>query len=90
MLVKIDVEGFEVQALSGLDFEGLFRPRHILMEFEPRFSACTWRSTDEMQAFFASRGYEALTVHGRSLRDGDALPESNVWLRDCAAKPAKT
>jgi|SRR5579871_2736042 len=83
VLVKIDVEGFEAQALAGLDFDGPFRPRNILMEFDPQLAGRSWESIGAMQAFFASKGYDAVDVRGRPLQGTADLPESNVWLREC-------
>ena len=82
VLMKIDVEGFEAEALAGLDFTGPFRPKHILMEFDPQLSARSWKSLESMRAYFATRGYDALNVHGQPLRDSPDIPEDNVWLRD--------
>jgi FkbM family methyltransferase len=80
VLLKIDVEGFERQVLSGLDFQGPFRPKNILMEFDRQLSA--WRSFGDLHSFFAAHGYELLDVFGNPLRDGGAVPEENVWARE--------
>jgi FkbM family methyltransferase len=80
VLLKIDVEGFERQVLAGLDFDGPFRPKNILMEFDRQLS--TWQSFGDLQSFFAAHGYELLDVFGNPLRDCGAVPEENVWARE--------
>lgn len=66
-LFSLDVEGFELSALQGLDFEK-FRPAWLLVE--ARFRA-------EIDAFLAERGYapEAeLSVHDVLYRDARPRP----------------
>jgi len=82
VLMKIDVEGFEPQALAGLDFNGPFRPKNILLECDRALSIPRWGSRDKLATFFADRGYELLDVFGRPLAGEGALPEENVWARD--------
>jgi methyltransferase FkbM-like protein len=78
VLIKIDVEGFEPEVLGGLDFDGPFRPRNILLEFDSVLSVRGWGSFHNLQAFFAARGYELLDVFGNTLPDDDTIPECNV------------
>jgi FkbM family methyltransferase len=80
VLVKIDVEGFEPQVLAGLDFDGPFRPRNIIMEFEPAF--CSWDGIVAVEAFFAACGYDLLDVLGQPVTAAMELPEANVWARE--------
>ena len=80
VLIKIDVEGFERQVLAGLDFDGPFRPKNILMEFDRQLSA--WQSFGDLQSFVAARGYELLDVFGNPLHNCGAVPEQNVWARE--------
>ncbi len=88
VLIKIDVEGFEPEVLAGLDFEGPFRPKNILMEFDRQLALGAWGSPDRIQSFFAARNYDVLDVFGNPLRDLDAAPEQNVWVRDRRADRA--
>ena len=81
-LIKIDVEGSEPQVLAGLDFSGPFRPRNIIMEYEPVFSQTAWGGFAGLQAFFAVRGYDILDVNGRPAAPGRELPEANIWARE--------
>ena len=82
VLIKIDVEGFEPQVLAGLDLAGPFRPRNIIMEYEPVLSANAWGCRDGLHAFFSSRGYDVLDVTGRPLAADGTLIEANVWARE--------
>jgi FkbM family methyltransferase len=87
VLIKLDVEGFEPQALAGLDFVGPFRPQNILMEFDPALSAGAWGSLSAVQAFFAAKGYLLFDVFGRPLSEDQPVPEANIWARDGSAGP---
>lgn len=82
VLMKLDVEGFEPQALAGLDFDGPFRPRNLLLEYERAFCAQSWGSFEGLAAFFTQRGYELVDVTGASVAGDGPLPEQNVWARD--------
>ena len=82
ILVKVDVEGFECQVLSGLDFDGPFRPKNVLLEFDRQISLKGWGSFDALRAFFAARRYELFDVSGRPLRETEEAPEANVWARE--------
>jgi FkbM family methyltransferase len=82
VLIKVDVEGFERQVLTGLDFDGPFRPKNILLEFDRQLSTQSWESFDVFRSFFTARRYELLDVFGNRLRGAEAIPEDNVWARD--------
>ena len=82
VLIKIDVEGFEPRVLAGLDFNGPFRPKNILMEFDRELSTRAWGSFAGLKTFFAGKDYELLDVFGRPCSDDGALPEDNVWARE--------
>jgi len=81
-LLKIDVEGFEPAVLAGLDFNGRFRPKHILIEYDDAFCARSWGSRERFAAFFAARDYDLFDVSGRAFACDATLPEANVWARD--------
>src|SRR5229473_391872 len=72
----------EPQALAGLDFDGPFRPKNILLECDRALSIPAWGSRDNVAAYFADRGYELLDVFGRPLANEGPLPEENAWARD--------
>lgn len=88
VLLKIDIEGFEPQALAGIDFAGPFRPKNILLEYEPQLSPRGWETRGDMTAFFSARGYVLHDVLGGPIAGDRALPESNVWARDCGRPEA--
>src|SRR6202035_1208121 len=82
VLMKLDIEGYEAQALAGLDFDGPFRPKNILIECEPAFPADGWGSSDNLAAFLSARGYSLHDVFGRPFAPDGPLAEANVWARD--------
>ena len=69
-LLKIDVEGYEIRALAGLDWNGPRRPQAVLMECAP--------AETEKHEFMALRGYAVQTIHGASLEGLAEYPEGNV------------
>jgi len=69
-LIKIDVEGYEPEALAGLDWRGPLRPRAVLMECSPLDSA--------KLALMEHHGYEARTIDGRPCAGLSEFPEGNV------------
>jgi hypothetical protein len=82
MLIKIDVEGFEPQVLDGLDFEGPFRPKNILIECDRTLGTAAWGSYQNFTAFFTQRGYDVFDVTGRPFTGDGPLLEENAWARD--------
>lgn len=79
-LLKIDVEGSELDVLRGLDFESDYRPDNIIAECDPDFPKAL-----ECFEFLRSKGYDAFTIDGEVARDGRDLPEMNVWFRSALA-----
>jgi FkbM family methyltransferase len=82
VLVKMDVEGFEPQVLAGFDLCGPFRPRNIIMEYEPALSETTWGGLSAIEEFFSRRGYDITDVFGRALGGPVDIPEANIWARE--------
>lgn len=80
-LIKIDVEGFERDVLCGLDFDGPFRPRNIIVECTV-YGEASWGGLAGVQAFFDARGYELLDVLGHPLAYSRDIAESNIWARE--------
>lgn len=77
-LLKIDVEGREVDALAPLFAAGL-RPKHILLEYIP--SHFDYGIAESVPAWLESHGYEVCSVSGQPYRPGEALPDDNLWAR---------
>jgi|CXWL01.1.fsa_nt_gi FkbM family methyltransferase len=76
-LLKIDVEGSEMSVFQGLDFNGPYRPENLIVEcylkLFPQATACF--------EYLQSKGYEAMTVEGKLIKECKDLPEENVWFR---------
>ncbi len=74
-VVKMDVEGAELSALAGFDFDAQ-RPRFILMEAEPLWP--------EKSAFMSARGYSAFGEGGHPLGGEGSQPflEGNALFVD--------
>lgn len=76
-LLKIDVEGSEMSVFEGLDFNGSYRPENMIVEcYTKLFPQAT-----ECFDYLLSKGYEAMTVDGTSIKECKDLPEENVWFR---------
>lgn len=73
-VLKIDVEGYELEVFAGLDWLGRFRPRHIIVECDP----------NERQKidFLEKQGYFAQLIDGRPALDQRVFPEGNLWFTD--------
>jgi FkbM family methyltransferase len=69
-LIKIDVEGYEPEALAGLDWRGPLRPRAVLMECSPLDAA--------KLVLMERHGYDARTIDGRPCAGLTEFPEGNV------------
>src|SRR5205807_2993549 len=87
-LLKIDVEGHELEVFKGLDWSGPFRPENIISEFNPSLLHRSNHSPEEFLEFFDENDYEPLTITGEPFRN--ALPplEENLWLRSRRASAA--
>lgn len=79
-LLKIDIEGFEMEVFKVFDFNGQYRPSNIIMEFIPRLHS-DGISLGSCRAFFEERGYELLNVSGAPIRSEADVQEDNIWLR---------
>jgi FkbM family methyltransferase len=80
-LLKIDVEGYELQVLRGLDWSSSFRPVNIIMEFTDEIRT-TYQTKEQCRAFLEERGYCAYTVEGTPYERGAPVPEDNLWFRE--------
>jgi FkbM family methyltransferase len=76
-LMKIDVEGSEMSVFRGLDFDGPYRPAHIIAEcYSDEFPEAA-----KLIDYLLEREYEAMDVTGKPVVDRSTLPEHNVWFR---------
>ena len=87
-LMKIDVEGYEPLVLEGLNWQGRYRPAHVLIEFSDYVARSKKIETRQgLLDFFTQRGYAGRTVDGQPLSLDQAAPESNVWMVDTSISP---
>lgn len=78
-LMKIDIEGYEMEAFKGMDWSDDFKPKNIIMEYSDYVSR-TGVTADDIMNFLTERGYRAYTVEKSEYQNGDILPESNLWF----------
>ena len=81
-LMKIDVEGYELEVFQGMNATANYWPQNIIMEWVPDFGLR--RGNLELCfKILSDHGYEPLTVAGARFSAGQPLPEENVWWRRC-------
>jgi PST family polysaccharide transporter len=78
-LMKIDVEGSEMSVLRGLDFEGPYRPRNLVVECYGDLFPQAHEAFD----FLVGNGYVPMTIEGERMPEFRKTLEENVWFR-CA------
>lgn len=79
-LMKIDIEGHEMEVFKAFDFKSKYRPANIIVEFVPSHVR-NGLSLKDYGDFFRERGYGLFKVTGESLELGDTIPEHNIWLK---------
>jgi len=79
-VLKIDVEGFELEVALGLDWDGAFRPRHVIAEGLSRNAEDT-RRTREFVDCLTRHGYKASDICGQPWIQGMPLIEDNIWFQ---------
>lgn len=74
-LVKIDVEGYELEVLMGLG-NRLTACRNIILEILERSDA---ERTGNIAKLLADAGFSLKDVNGQPWQSGKSLPEHNLW-----------
>jgi FkbM family methyltransferase len=78
-LMKIDVEGYELQVFQGFDFNSVHAPRHIIMEHA--VAVADRADLDGSFRLLVENGYAPFTIVGEEYRFGREPPEDNLWWR---------
>jgi FkbM family methyltransferase len=82
-LLKVDVEGYELPVLEGLDWNSNLRPEHILIEYSDYVARAGGdQGKESLIRFFEQRGYQGFTIRGEPLGTAECVPESNAWFKD--------
>lgn len=77
-VVKVDVEGHEGSVLASLFASGLPKPRHLIVEYNPR--VFDYGVPGGLVAWLDAQGYAVQTIEGIAYSGGDMLlPEDNLW-----------
>jgi FkbM family methyltransferase len=81
-LMKIDVEGYEIEVFRGMDFAGPHRPEHIIMEYSERLNSDS-HDLAGCYHLLESHGYVPYTVTGQPFTRSIStpIPEENLWWR---------
>jgi len=79
-LIKIDVEGFEMNVFKGFFDKNELRPKNIIMEFSD-LTERTGYTREQVFNYIIDLGYEAHTVLGTPFKLGDDYPEANLWFK---------
>lgn len=86
-LMKMDVEGHEFEALSGMDLDSPAAPPHLLLEQETGINGGA--GIDQIWSLLHGKGYAPFDVLGQPLKPADHPVENNVWwTRSCQDLPS--
>jgi FkbM family methyltransferase len=80
-LMKIDIEGYELEAFRGMQFSAAYRPRNILVEHTAR-AVADGAALDACFEILHQNAYTPYTVTGEPFCHSMPLPEENLWWRD--------
>lgn len=82
-LMKIDVEGYEMEVFKGIKWLKSYRPQNIIVECDDSLLKRTGSSLFDLLNFFSNQHYDAFTVEGNTLDVSQLsnLPESNIWFK---------
>lgn len=73
LLMKLDVEGHELNVLKSIEFTKKFRPKYILMEY---FHNSTL--SKEALKFLSDNEYRYTDIYGREISELELVPENNL------------
>jgi len=76
-LMKIDVEGAELEVLNGIFQDGVSKPPHLIIEH--LLENASSDKFDALHALLLSQGYVAKTVEGQLYSPTVNVPEDNLW-----------
>lgn len=76
-LVKVDIEGHELEAFRYFDFNSKYRPQNMIIEF----SQLSTSSFDEFLVFFRNQNYQCLNVDGKKVEKIEDVIELNLWFK---------
>ena len=80
-LMKIDVEGYELNVLKGLfDGTNTIYPENLIMEFNELIEE-TGHNQRESFEYILNLGYTPFNVLGQPYQFGDGMPESNLLFK---------
>jgi len=79
-VLKIDVEGHDLQVIDGALSNATARPAHILFEYIHE-SFDYGVAADAIESRFAALGYSLATIDGAPYAPGRIIPEGNLWAR---------
>lgn len=79
-LMKIDVEGYELEVFRGMDLASPRRPEHIIMEYSKNLDS-HWHNLRGCLELLERHGYVAHAVNGEAFDPSLPLPEENLWWR---------
>jgi FkbM family methyltransferase len=80
-VMKIDVEGMELDVLRGVDFDGILRPRNIILEYIHELQGSNAVDPESVTSLLLEKRYELRDVTGRPINH-HPLPENNLWAID--------
>lgn len=78
-LMKIDIEGYEMEAFKGMDWLKEYKPEHIIIEYSDYVSR-TGILAEDILNYLTEKGYKAYSVEKKLYVSGDPLPEDNLWF----------
>lgn len=79
-LIKIDVEGFEMNVFKGFFKQNSIKPKNIIMEFSGLIER-TGYTMEQCYNYVIDLGYESNTVLGNKFSFGEDYPEANLWFK---------